>query len=142
MQQYIEFLQANPLLTLAWIGIFVLLVFITVKSSMSPIKKITHQQATLLMNRNDAKVIDIRSNDEFKKGHIIDSIHLPLSKIKNNEFGKLEKEKDCPIIVICDTGMTAAQACQMLHKAGFSNIYNLQGGIADWRNANLPLTKK
>lgn len=142
MQQYIEFLQANPLLTIAWIGIFVMLIFTTVKSGMSPIKKITHQQATLLMNRDEAKVIDVRSNDEFKKGHIISATHLPLSQIKNNELGNLEKEKDSPIIVVCNTGMTSSQACQMLHKAGFSNIHNLQGGVAEWRNANLPLTKK
>lgn len=142
MQQYIEFLQVNPLLTIAWVGIFALLIFTTVKSSISPIKNITHQQATLLINRSDAKVLDVRGNDDFKKGHIIDSIDLPLSKIKNNELATLEKEQDSPIIVVCNTGMTSSQACQMLHKAGFSNVHNLQGGITEWRTANLPLTKK
>ena len=142
MQQYIEFLQANPLLAIAWLGIFVALIFTTLKSGLSPIKKITNQQATLLINRSDAKVIDIRANDEFKKGHILNSIHLPLSKIKNNELSALEKEKDNPIIVVCNTGMTSTQAAQMLFKAGFTNVHNLQGGIAQWSNDKLPLTKK
>ncbi|MDP2561058.1 rhodanese-like domain-containing protein [Psychrobium sp. 1_MG-2023] len=142
MQQYIEFLQANPVLTLAWIGIFIALVFTSVKAGLSTVKKITHQQATLLMNREGAIVLDVRSEAEFKKGRIIDSILMPLSKLKNNELGSLENKKDSPIIVVCNTGMTSAQACQMLQKAGFSNIHNLQGGITEWRTANLPLTKK
>ncbi|NRA83127.1 MAG: rhodanese-like domain-containing protein [Gammaproteobacteria bacterium] len=142
MQQYIEFLQANPLLAVAWIAIFIALIFTTLKSGLSPIKKITNQQATLLINRSDAKVVDIRGNDEFKKGHILGSIHLPLSKIKNNELASLEKEKDSPIIVVCNTGMTSTQACQMLHKAGFTNVHNLQGGVTQWSSDKLPLTKK
>ncbi len=142
MQQYIEFLQANPLLTIAWIGIFVVLVFTSARSSLSPIKKITHQQATLLINRSEAKIIDVRGADEFKKAHIIDSINIPLSKIKNNELANLEKFKDSPIILVCNTGMTSSGACQMLTKAGFSNVHDLQGGITQWRNANLPLTNK
>ena len=142
MQQYIEFLQANPLLTIAWIGIFVVLVFTSARSSLSPIKKITHQQTTLLINRSEAKIIDVRGADEFKKAHIIDSINIPLSKIKNNELANLEKFKDSPIILVCNTGMTSSGACQMLTKAGFSNVHDLQGGITQWRNANLPLTNK
>jgi len=142
MLQYIEFLQANPLLTLAWIGVFIALIFTTLKAGFSQIKTITHQQATLLINRENAVVVDVRSESEFKKGHILNSTLLPLSKLKNNELGNLEKEKETPIIVVCKTGMTSNQACQMLQKAGFSNIHNLQGGIAQWQSDNLPLTKK
>ena len=118
------------------------LVFTSARSSLSPIKKITHQQATLLINRSEAKIIDVRGADEFKKAHIIDSINIPLSKIKNNELANLEKFKDSPIILVCNTGMTSSGACQMLTKAGFSNVHDLQGGITQWRNANLPLTNK
>lgn len=142
MQQYIEFLQANPLLTIAWIGVFIALIFTSVKAGLSTIKKITHQQATLLMNRESATVVDVRSESEFKKGHILDSKLLPLSKLKNNELGGLEKDLDAPIIVVCNTGMTSTQACQMLQKAGFTSVHNLQGGITEWKTANLPLTTK
>jgi len=141
MQPYIEFLQANPMLAFAWIGIFGALIFTTIKTSTSAIKQVSHQQATLLLNRENAVLVDVRSNDEFKKGHIVNARHLALSQIKNNELASLEKEKDSPIIVVCNTGMTSSQACQMLHKAGFSNIHNLQGGISKWSEANLPLVK-
>jgi len=142
MQQYIEFLQANPLLTIAWIGVLTALIFTSVKAGFSTIKKITHQQATLLMNRENAIVVDVRSESEYKKGHILDSKLLPLSKLKNNEFSGLEKAQDTPIIMVCNTGMTSNQACQMLQKAGYTSVHNLQGGIAQWQTANLPLTTK
>ena len=142
MQQYIEFFQANQMLSLAWVVVFVAVIFTTVKTGLSAAKKITHQQATLLINRENAIVADVRNESEFKQGHILDSRLLPLSKLKNNELGNLEKEKDTPIIVVCNTGMTSGQACQMLQKLGFSSIHNLQGGITQWRSANLPLTKK
>lgn len=142
MQQFIDFLQANQYLTLAWIGVFFAVIYTSIKAGLSMVKKITHQQATLLINRENAIVVDVRSENEFNKGHIIDSVLLPLSKLKNNELGTLEKEKDTPIIVVCNTGMTSTQACQMLQKAGFSNLSNLQGGITQWQTANLPLTKK
>jgi len=142
MQQYIEFLQAHPILSGGWLVVFIAVIFTSVKAGMSAAKKITHQQATLLINRENAIVVDVRTESEFKQGHILDSRVLPLSKLKNNELGSLEKEKDTPIIVVCNTGMTSGQACQMLQKLGFSNIHNLQGGITQWRSANLPITKK
>ena len=142
MQEYIDFLSAHPVLSLVWVGLFVALIVSFVQGQFSAIKKVSHQEATQLINRSDARVVDIRSQDEFNKGHIIDAIHVPLSQLKNNQLGSLEKHKDVPIIVVCNTGMTAGQACQMLHKAGFAQVNSLQGGIAEWRSANLPLTQK
>jgi len=142
MQEYLDFFEANQWLTVTWISIFSVLMLVIIKGGVTAAKKITNQQATLLMNRENAVVIDVRGDAEFKQGHIIGSKQVALSKFKNNEFSSIEKHKDSPIIVVCNTGLTSKQACQMLQKAGFSNIHNLQGGITEWRNANLPLTKK
>ncbi len=142
MQEYLDFLEANQVLAIIWLAIFGAVIFVSIKASVSGAKKISHQQATLLMNRENAVVVDVRGDAEFKQGHIIGSKQVPLSKFKNNELSSIEKHKDSPIIVVCNTGMTSTQACQMLLKAGFSNVHNLQGGITEWRSANLPLTKK
>lgn len=142
MQEYLDFLQANIWLTVAWLVLFAAIVFTSIKAGFSAIKKITHQQATLLMNREDAIVVDVRGEAEFKQGHILGSKLVPLSKFKNNDLASIEKYKDSPIIVVCNSGMTSSQACQMLQKLEFSNLHNLQGGITEWRSANLPLTKK
>ena len=142
MQEIIEFFQANIWLTTAWVILFVAVVFTSIRASINGVKKINHQQATMLMNREDAVVIDVRGDGEYKKGHILGSKLMPLSKFKNNDLASIEKYKDTPIIVVCNSGMTSNQACQMMQKLGFNDLYNLQGGITEWRNANLPLTKK
>jgi len=142
MQEYLDFLVENQWLTIIWLVIFGTLIFTSIKAGLSAIKKITHQQATLLMNRENAVVIDVRGESDFKQGHILGSKLLPLSKFKNNDLASIEKHKDSPIIVVCNSGMTSSQACQMLQKLGFTNLHNLQGGLTEWRSANLPLTKK
>lgn len=142
MQEIIEFFQASIWLATAWIILFVAVVFTSIRASINGVKKINHQQATMLMNREDAVVVDVRGDGEYKKGHILGSKLMPLSKFKNNDLASIEKYKDTPIIVVCNSGMTSNQACQMMQKLGFNDLYNLQGGITEWRNANLPLTKK
>jgi rhodanese-related sulfurtransferase len=49
--------------------------------------------------------------------------------------------KDMPVAVVCRTGMTAGSAAKRLVKAGFSKVYWLDGGIAAWQQAELPLAK-
>jgi rhodanese-related sulfurtransferase len=142
MQEYVEFFQANIWLTAAWVILFIAVVVTSIRASINGIKKVNHQQATMMMNRDDAVVLDVRGEGEYKKGHILGSKLVPLSKFKNNDLASIEKYKDTPIIVVCNSGMTSNQACQMLQKLGFNDLYNLQGGITEWRNANLPLTKK
>ncbi|MGB0833307.1 MAG: rhodanese-like domain-containing protein [Psychrobium sp.] len=142
MQEYVEFFQANIWLTAAWVILFIAVVVTSIRASINGIKKVNHQQATMMMNRDDAVVLDVRGDGEYKKGHILGSKLVPLSKFKNNDLASIEKYKDTPIIVVCNSGMTSNQACQMLQKLGFNDLYNLQGGITEWRNANLPLTKK
>lgn len=142
MQEYVEFFQANIWLTAAWVILFIAVVVTSIRASINGIKKVNHQQATMMMNRDDAVVLDVRGDGEYKKGHILGSKLVPLSKFKNNDLASIEKYKDTPIVVVCNSGMTSNQACQMLQKLGFNDLYNLQGGITEWRNANLPLTKK
>jgi rhodanese-related sulfurtransferase len=141
MQEYIEFFRANPMLSLAWVGLFVALIVTVFKSSLSKVKNVNHQELTLMVNKQDAKVVDVRSKEEFKKGHIVDALNVTMSEIKNNQTTSLEKYKTSPIILVCNAGMTSAQAAELLVKQGFESIHNLKGGMGDWRSANMPVVK-
>lgn len=77
------------MLSLAWVGLFVMLVVSVIKSSFSKIKNVTHQELTTMVNRQDAKVVDVRSNDEFRKGHIVDAVNVTLADIKNNQVSEI-----------------------------------------------------
>jgi rhodanese-related sulfurtransferase len=96
-------------------------------------------QATHLMNREDALVVDVREPGEFGAGHILGARNVPL--VKMDGTGELAKRKDKPVIVYCDGGDRAAKAAAALRKLGFTRVVNLNGGLPAWQQAGLPLEK-
>ena len=141
MQEYIAFFQENMILSLVWVGLLVALIMNIAKSTTAAYKEITASQTTQLMNRENGVVVDIRSKDEFRKGHITDAVHILPSDIKAGNFGSLENHKSSPIIVVCKTGQTAQESANLLAKAGFENVSLLKNGLIAWNEANLPLVK-
>jgi rhodanese-related sulfurtransferase len=97
-------------------------------------------EATLLINREDAHVVDVREAEEFAKGHLPDARHIPLAKLADR-IGEIEKFKGTPVIVCCASGMRSSRACGQLGKLGFSNVHNLAGGIDAWVGAGYPIKK-
>ncbi len=142
MDQLFIFASSEPLLSTAWVVIVLLIIFTTVKMQLSPIKQVSPQEMTFLMNREDGVVIDIRNEKEFKTSHILDAQHISAEKVTNNDFASLEKHKDKPIIVVCTAGISAAKVASQLLKAGFPRVNLLKGGMNAWVNASLPVAKK
>ncbi len=139
MQEYVEFFQQNMILCLVWVGVFIALLVSIFKSSTAAYKQISAAQVTQLMNRENGVVVDIRTKDEFRKGHITDAVHILPSDIKQGNLGNLESHKSDPIIVVCKTGQTAQESANLLAKAGFENVNLLKNGLVAWSEANLPL---
>ncbi|MGB2741802.1 MAG: rhodanese-like domain-containing protein [Cognaticolwellia sp.] len=141
MDQIITFAMSQPLLSGAWLVIVLLIIVITVRIQMSPIKQLSTQQMTFLINRESGVVVDTRNEKDFKAGHIVDALHLSNEKVSKNDFVSLEKHKDNPIIVVCSAGMTATKVANELAKAGYSRVNILKGGMSAWVGAGLPVTK-
>ena len=98
-------------------------------------------QATQLMNRGKATaIIDVRGSDEFATGHLRDAKHIPLADL-SNRIGELDKSKTKTVIVVCQSGARADKAARQIKAAGFEDVYTLDGGVAAWTAAGLPLTK-
>jgi phage shock protein E len=68
-----------------------------------------------------AKIIDVRSPDEYRGGHIDGSINIPLGSLAQN-LSKFKKDK--PIITCCASGMRSASAKSVLTANGFTQVYN------------------
>ncbi len=96
--------------------------------------------ATLLINREDAQVIDVREAEEFAAGHLPDARNVPLAKLADR-IGEIERFKDRPVIVCCASGVRAGKACGQLGKLGFAKVHNLSGGIDAWVAAGYPVKK-
>jgi rhodanese-related sulfurtransferase len=97
-------------------------------------------QATHLINREDAVVIDVREANEFAAGHVLGAKNLPLARLASSGADIL-KRKDRPVIVYGDDGDRALKAAAALKKQGFPRVLNLSGGISAWQQAGLPVEK-
>lgn len=141
MNQYIEFATNHLYLTTAFIVISLMLIYSFIGNRLRGFGSTAPAEAIRLINRENAVVLDVREENEFLSGHIVNSIHIPLNFLKER-LADLEKHKGKPIIVGCRSGQRSATACSLLKKQGFEQVYNLQGGVAAWQNDNLPLVKK
>jgi len=103
--------------------------------------ELTPAAATLMMNREDAMVLDVREIAEWNSGHIANARHVALTQF-DKHLVEIEKLKKTPVIVCCASGSRSQGARDKLVKAGFEKVFNLAGGIAAWAEAGLPLTKK
>ncbi len=141
MEQLIDFARDNFILSGIWIALVVMLVYSFVAPLMSKANRVDNHQATLLINKEDAIVLDIRAQKDFKSGHIIGSKQMKPEEVREGDFSKLEKYKDKPIIIVCAMGNLASGTANKMVKDGFTNVNVLSGGINAWQGASLPLSK-
>ncbi len=103
--------------------------------------RVTTTEATTMINREDAQIIDIRDVAEFSTGHLMGAKNIPVAKFEERA-ADLEKMKGKPVIVCCETGIRSGMAVSALKKLGFERAVSLDGGVAAWAKAGLPVTKK
>ena len=141
MQEIMQFVSRHPILSLAWVALLGAVLFTTFKSLTSKVKVISRGEATRLINKEDAVVVDIRQRDDFRKGHIASALNVLPNEIKANNTGELDKHKAQPIIVVDGNGMSAQESANALLKAGFERVFVLKDGVAGWSGENLPLVR-
>lgn len=146
MQEFItmatEFAQKHTLLAVSWFAIFVMVIYTFYKGATSKFKVITHNEVIRLINSDEAIVVDLRSLEEFQRGHIINSINVLPSEIKNQNIGKLETHKEKALVLVDTNGTSASASSVFLTKQGFNSVFVLKEGLSAWVAANLPLVKK
>ena len=100
---------------------------------------ISPAEGVRLMNREKAVLIDVREIEEYAAGHAVASKNIPLATLEGDK--SLPKNKTLPIVLMCATGARAARAAGILRKLGHENVQPIAGGLAAWREAQLPVEK-
>ena len=136
----IAFAAQSPILSSIFVVLTVALVYTEVARLFVGYKTVSPAQLTDLINRESALLVDVSAIAEFEKGHILGAKHVAMSQF-DPENKLLAKAKELPVAVVCRSGVTASGAATRLHKAGFTRVYLLEGGINAWTQADLPLTK-
>ncbi len=134
-----EFIQQNLLLIAVAMLSGVMLLTLSVPRP-GGAKSLSAAQATLLINRENAQLVDVREPNEYVNGHLSEARNIPAGSLAQR-VGELESFKDKPLILVCQSGARSSAACSTLAKLGFTRVHTLEGGIAGWIEAGLPLKK-
>ena len=139
MNALLEHLYAHAYLSAAVVVALVVLLVVEFRMAAQSFAAVSPQEAVLLANRG-ALLVDVRNADAYAGGHLGSARNFPGAAIAAGAK-QLEKWKDKPIVVYCDTGLASGTAARHLQRLGFSQVKNLRGGLAAWRADNLPVVK-
>ena len=96
------------------------------------IKLITAEEMQTLIEQKDVQLVDVRTSEEFREGSIKNSQNIDFnSPTFDEDITKLDKTK--PVILYCKSGGRSAKCAKKLQEAGFIKIFDLQGGITQWK---------
>lgn len=138
MGQFSTFIHDHWVLWLIFILAAVALFLYERQTKAGSGNKISPQDAVQLINHKHAIIVDVRTDKEFKSGHIVNSKHMPLDQFEKLVV-KLNKNKKKPIITVCTAGIRAAKAAKILSANGFENVNVLAGGLNAWTQVKYPL---
>jgi rhodanese-related sulfurtransferase len=139
-EELLAFAGRHFFLSMALAGITVALAYTEVARLFRGYTALRPAELTGLINRDNALVIDLSPTSDFEKGHIAGSRSVALSQF-DPESKLLAKARELPVVVVCRSGQTSADAAKRLKKAGFEKVFWLDGGVQAWQQADLPLVK-
>ena len=141
MGEFGAFIARHPALFTVLALIVGLIIWAETRRLTRGFKDISPAEAVRAMNHDGALMLDVRDDSELVKGFITGAKHLPL-EVLEQRWEEIATEKEQPVIAYCGTGQRSAQACAMLRKHGFQQIFNLKGGLSAWKGEGLPVVKK
>lgn len=135
-----QYLQNNIMLVTLAIMSGLMLLWSLFGNRIRGIKEANSAEALQLINHKNALILDVREESEYKLGHILNAKLIPLGQLRNR-IGELQRYREQSVVVVCRSGQRSASACATLGKQGFTQVYNLAGGVNAWQKSNLPLEK-
>ena len=95
-------------------------------------------EARQLIAAENPFILDVRTPNEFKSGHIAGAVLIPVQQLADR-IGEIASQRDRKILIYCRSGNRSTVAAEILHRAGFSAVWNLRHGILEWQAAGYPV---
>ena len=142
MNTILPFLTTHWPLVLAFIAVLALLLFNNKASSKTQgVTLLSSDAVVSRMNHDNAQVLDVRSAEVFKGGHILGAQNMPVPQSGQLSVSALSSYRSRSLIIVAQSQLQAVNLGAALVKQGFVEVACLQGGISAWREAGLPLVK-
>lgn len=139
MDRLLDYFTNHPLLA----GAFVVMTFVVIAYELRQrgvsTASVAPNDAIRLVN-GGALLVDLRSPNRFKDGHIAGARNVPGDQLLADPKA-LGKHGNKPVVLYCEDGAATAAAIRTLSRAGIANVRGLRGGLAAWKQENLPLVK-
>jgi rhodanese-related sulfurtransferase len=140
MEHLPEFFANNLFLCVAFIIVLILTVRAEFVHRANQANQMSPMQATRFMNNENAVVIDVSEVADYENGHINKAINIPMKELPN-KLSDLQQYSDKAVLAYCKNGHQSVRACKVLKQSKFSNVHNISGGLQNWVESNLPITK-
>jgi rhodanese-related sulfurtransferase len=138
----LDFLIDNAVLVLAALTSGGFLLWPALRGAQAGAQAVSVSEAVRLMNREKAVLVDIRDTASFAAGHATGSRHISLEDLSKSPLpSTLPGNKNVPVLVVCDRGLRSSKAAALLRKGGYERAHTIEGGMAAWREAQLPIEK-
>ena len=141
MDRLLEFSGNHLFLVSLFFALLLLLLWNLFGGILGGVRQIEPAEMIRMMNRDHAVVVDVRGEDEFRAGHVLNAVNIPDAAIADRHK-ELEKARNKPLILYCNNGGISLNTTRRLKALGFENTYCLNGGMASWRSAGLPVSKE
>ncbi len=128
------------MLSLALAGLTVALIATEIGRLFRGYKALKPAELTRMINNGGTTVIDLSAAAEFEKGHIAGSRNVIPSQLTPTHK-LLASARQSPVVLVCRSGNASNTAAKALKKAGFEQVFVLDGGLPSWQAADLPLVK-
>lgn len=139
MDRLAQYIQVNHWLVAATVVVLVLVIVFEMRARAESFSAVSPQDAIRMMNRG-AVIIDLRPAEQYAAGHLSGARRMDGEQIlKAGET--LKKYMQKPLIVYDESGSLGTSAARQLKAQGFTQAFNLRGGLGAWRSDNLPLEK-
>ncbi len=144
LQELLAFAERHTLMVFVFLAVLAGLIYTQTRIMLARIKKLSANVATAMINHENGVYVDVRPANLFSNGHIAGSVNIILVDIKQGKLNRIESYKDKPVILVGKDKMDSDcfNAAVSLKKQGYTKVYNLEGGIAQWAMDNLPLSTK
>jgi rhodanese-related sulfurtransferase len=139
MERLLEYLNRHPLMAGLALALAVAVLVYELRSRNQAQAAVVPQEAIQLMNQG-AQVYDLRDAAAFAAGRISGAKHLDAAQ-HANAAETLKRFKDRLLVLCCENGASASALARRLQAAGFTKVFSLRGGMAQWRAENLPLQR-
>jgi rhodanese-related sulfurtransferase len=139
MERLLEYLNRHPVLAGLAIAVALAVIAYEIRARKLSYAAILPQEAVQLMNQG-AQLYDLRDAAAFATGRISGARHLDASQ-HEHAAETLKKFKEKLLVLYCEDGTRATKLTRQLHASGFTKVFNLRGGLAQWRTEGMPLQR-